>query len=259
MLINNLRIFLMIAEKGSMVAAGREAGLSPTSVSERLAALEAHYGVVLFNRTTRSLNLTDEGRTLIAGAKAVLAEVEELDARIRHGAETLSGPIRVSAPVDLGRSIISEVVAAFTRQHSALSVELSLSDGYVDIVGEGYDIALRFGTVTDSSLRTRGLGQHRRIVCSAPSYLDAHGTPREPADLVGHNCLVMRFGRTLDNVWRFGVGKNSQTVTVHGDMIVNDGFLVRQWALAGHGIILKSELDLADDLKSGKQIGRAHV
>ncbi len=254
MLINNLRIFLMIAEKGSMVAAGREAGLSPTSVSERLAALEAHYGVVLFNRTTRSLNLTDEGRTLIAGAKAVLAEVEELDARIRHGAETLSGPIRVSAPVDLGRSIISEVVAAFTRQHPAISVELSLSDGYVDIVGEGYDIALRFGTVTDSSLRTRGLGQHRRIVCSAPSYLDAHGTPREPADLVGHNCLVMRFGRTLDNVWRFGVGKNSQTVTVHGDMIVNDGFLVRQWALAGHGIILKSELDVADDLKSGKLV-----
>lgn len=254
MLIDNIRLFLKIAEKGSMVAAGRELGLSATTVSERLAALEAHYGVVLFNRTTRSLSLTDEGRTLIEGAKAVLAEVDDLDARIRHGAEAISGPIRISAPVDLGRSTISEVIACFTEKNPAVSVELSLSDGYVDIVGEGFDLALRFGTVTDSTLRARRLGEYRRIVCAAPSYLEAHGIPRKPSDLVDHNCLVMRFGRTLDNVWRFGVGKASQDVSVRGNKIVNDGALVRHWALAGHGIILKSELDVASDLKAGKLI-----
>ncbi|WP_170558287.1 LysR family transcriptional regulator [Ruegeria atlantica] len=254
MLIDNIRLFLKIAEKGSMVAAGREMGLSATTVSERLAALEAHYGVVLFNRTTRSLSLTDEGRTLIEGAKVVLAEVEDLDARIRHGAEAISGPIRISAPVDLGRSIISEVIARFTEKHPAVSVELSLSDGYVDMVGEGFDLALRFGTVTDSTLRVRRLGAYRRVVCAGPAYLKAHGIPRKPSDLSDHNCLVMRFGRTLDNVWRFGTGKASQVVTVRGNKIVNDGSLVRHWALAGHGIILKSELDVDADLKAGKLI-----
>lgn len=254
MLIDHIRLFLKIAEKGSMVAAGREMGLSATTVSERLAALETHYGVVLFNRTTRSLSLTDEGRTLIEGAKVVLAEVDDLDTRIRHGAEAISGPIRISAPVDLGRSIVSEVIARFTKKHPAVSIELSLSDGYVDIVGEGFDLALRFGAVVDSTLRARSLGEYRRVVCAAPSYLEARGVPRKPADLIDHNCLVMRFGRTLDNIWRFGSGKTAQSVTVRGDKIVNDGSLVRRWALAGHGIILKSELDVAADLKAGKLI-----
>lgn len=251
MLIDNIRLFLKIAEKGSLVAAGRELGLSASTVSERLAALEAHYGVVLFNRTTRSISLTEAGRTLVEGARVVLGEVDDLDARIRYGAQTLSGPVRISAPVDLGRSILSDVVADFAEEHPAISIELSLSDGYVDIVGEGFDIALRFGAVTDSTLRIRSLGQFQRIVCAAPSYIEAHGAPQVPADLTGHNCLVMRFGRTLDNVWRFGSGK---AVTVRGNKTVNDGWLVRQWALAGQGIILKSELDVAGDLKSGRLV-----
>lgn len=254
MLIDNIRLFLKIAEKGSLVAAGRELGLSATTVSERLAALEAHYGVVLFNRTTRSISLTEAGRTLVEGARVVLGEVDDLDARIRHGAQTLSGPVRVSAPVDLGRSIVSDVVAEFAAAHPAISIELSLSDGYVDIVGEGFDIALRFGAVTDSTLRIRSLGEFQRIVCAAPSYIAAHGAPAKPGDLAGHNCLVMRFGRTLDNVWRFGSGKAQQAVTVRGNKTVNDGWLVRQWALAGQGIILKSELDVADDLKAGRLV-----
>ena len=210
MLIDNIRLFQTIAEKGSLVAAAREVGMSATTVSERLAALEAHYGVVLFNRTTRSLSLTEEGRTLLNGAKSVLAEIEDLDTRIRHGADTLSGPIRISAPVDLGRSIVSDIVERFTQDHPAISVELSLSDGYVDIVGQGFDLALRFGTITDSSLRTRSIGRYRRIVCAAPSYVDQHGTPRTPEDLTRHNCLIMRFGNSLDNVWRFGTGASAQ-------------------------------------------------
>ena len=178
MLIDNIRLFLTITEKGSLVAAGREVGLSATTVSERLAALEAHYGVVLFNRTTRSLSLTDEGRTLLSGAKVVLGEIEDLETRIRYGAETLSGPIRVSAPIDIGRSIVSDVISSFTAEHPAISIELLLSDGYVDIVGQGFDLALRFGAVTDSTLRTRNLGHFRRIVCAAPSYIAQHGAPQ---------------------------------------------------------------------------------
>ncbi|WP_289032302.1 LysR family transcriptional regulator [uncultured Roseibium sp.] len=254
MLIDNIRLFQTIAEKGSLVAAAREVGMSATTVSERLAALEAHYGVVLFNRTTRSLSLTEEGRTLLDGAKSVLAEIDDLDTRIRHGADTLSGPIRISAPVDLGRSIVSDIVERFTRDHPAISVELSLSDGYVDIVGQGFDLALRFGTITDSSLRTRSIGRYRRIVCAAPSYMEQHGTPRTPEDLTRHNCLIMRFGNSLDNVWRFGTGASAREVSVRGDKVVNDGYLVRRWALAGHGIILKSELDVRHDLSTGRLV-----
>ncbi|WP_118137660.1 LysR family transcriptional regulator [Oceanicella sp. SM1341] len=254
MLIDNIRLFQTIAEKGSLVAAAREAGLSATTVSERLSALEAHYGVVLFNRTTRTLSLTEEGRTLLQGAKSVLAEIEDLDARIRHGAETLSGPIRLSAPVDLGRTIVSRVVERFTQEHPAISVELSLTDGYVDMVGQGFNLAVRFGAITDSTLRTRNIGHFRRIVCAAPTYLARHGTPRVPDDLARHTCLVMRFGQTLDNVWRFGAGPSTQQVTVQGNKVVNDGYLVRRWAMLGHGIILKSELDVRKDLAAGRLV-----
>ncbi|MEP3046540.1 MAG: LysR family transcriptional regulator [Roseibium sp.] len=252
MLIDNISLFLKIVEKGSMAAAGREAGLSPTTVSERLAALEAHYGVVLLNRTTRALSLTEEGRTLVEGAKLVLGEVEDLETRIKFGAETLSGPIRISAPSDIGRTVVSDVIAEFTAEHPAINVELHLSDGYVDLVGQGFDLAIRFGNILDSTLRIRTLLQVRRIVCATPDYLEKHGTPKTPVDLKTHNCLLMRFGQTLDNIWKFGPDAMKQIVTVSGNRISNDGAIVRQWCMDGYGIAMKSELDVGPALKNGK-------
>lgn len=254
MLLSNIALFLKIVEKGGLAAAGREAGLSSTTVSERLAALEAHFGVVLLNRTTRAISLTEEGRTLVDGAKQVLGEVEDLEARIRFGAETLSGPIRISAPSDIGRTVVSDEITRFLADHPAISIELLLSDGYVGVVSEGVDIALRFGASVDSTLRARPLGPNRRLVCAAPEYLAAHGAPKIPADLKRHNCLVMRFGANLDNVWRFGPGAVRQVVTVRGDRVANDGALVRQWGLAGHGIVLKSELDVGRDIRAGRMV-----
>ncbi|WP_298850031.1 LysR family transcriptional regulator [uncultured Ruegeria sp.] len=252
MLLDNISLFLQIVEKGSLTAAARSTGLSATTVSERLAALEAHYGVVLLNRTTRSISLTEEGRTLIEGAHSVLTEVQDLDTRIRLGAQTLTGPIRISAPSDLGRSVVSPAIAEFVKAHLAISVELFLSDGFIDVVGEGFDIALRFGQVEDSTLRTRRLTSVRRVICATPDYFDRAGRPATPLDLKNHNCLVMRFGTQLDNVWRFGSGTKAQAVTVHGDRVANDGALVRQWALDGHGIILKSQLDVGEDIRFGR-------
>ncbi|MEM9763428.1 MAG: LysR family transcriptional regulator [Pseudomonadota bacterium] len=254
MLIDNLRVFQAIAEKGSLAAAAREMRLSATTVSDRLAALEAHYGVTLVNRTTRSLHLTDEGQTLLAGSRGLLAEVEALDARIRHGARTLSGPIRIGAPIDLGRGLLSEVVEAFIAAHPNVTIEMALSDGFVDIVGLGLDLALRFGTVADSTLRLRALGEIQRRVCAAPAYLDRHGVPETPDALSAHTCLVMRFGSGLDDVWHFHVDGKPKRVAVRGNRVVNDGSLVRRWALAGHGIILKSELDVAEDIEAGRLV-----
>jgi DNA-binding transcriptional LysR family regulator len=251
MLLDNLRLFIVISEKGSLVGAARETGFSTTTVSERLAALETHYGVSLFSRTTRSISLTEEGRTLLHGAKSVLGEVADLDTRIRYGAQSLSGLIRISAPVDLGRTVISDAISTFTAENPAVSIELSLSDGYVDLVGQGFDLAVRFGNVTDTTLRARHLGMFQRLVCAAPAYLEQHGTPQVPDDLRDHNCLTMRFGETLDNVWEFGAGPKPYRVTVRGNRVVNDGWLIRRWALAGDGIILKSQLDVSEDIRQG--------
>lgn len=254
MLLDDISLFLLIVEKGSLTAAGREAGLSPTTVSERLARLEAHYGVALLNRTTRAISLTEAGRTLFEGARRVLGEVEDLDSRIRFGARKLSGPIRISAPSDLGRNLTSAAIATFLAANPEITVELTLSDGYVDIVGLGIDIAIRLGEITDSTLRVRRLSPRRRIVCAAPRYIETHGTPETPADLAMHNCVLMRFGGNLDNVWRFRSGEARSSVTVSGDRIANDGALARQWAIEGHGIALKSQLDITSDLREGRLV-----
>lgn len=252
MLLDNISLFLLIVEKGSLAAAGRETGLSPTTVSERLAALEGHYGVTLLNRTTRSISLTEEGRMLIEGAKPVLEEVSDLENRIRFGAQTLSGQIRLSAPNDLGRTIVSEAIRSFQEHHPGISIDLTLSDGYVDIVGSGLDLAVRFGSIGDSSLRVRALPAKRRIVCAAPVYLDRFGAPATPEDLKSHRCLIMRFGQNIDNLWVFGSGASRQSVTVPGFLVANDGALVRQWGLEGRGVMLKSEFDIREDLRSGR-------
>ena len=188
------------------------------------------------------------------GAKRVAGEVEELDTRIRHGADRLSGPIRISAPSDTGRAVVSAAVDGFLAQHPAITVELLLSDGYMDIVGQGIDLAVRYGEIIDSTMRVKRLKPTRRVACASPGYVERYGAPKTPADLKGHNCLLMRFGGNLDNAWNLGIGEMKQIVLVKGNRVSNDGALVRQWAIEGHGIALKSELDIGPDLKSGRLI-----
>ncbi len=244
-------VFVQIVEKGSLAAAGRELGLSPTTVSERLSALEAHYNVTLLHRTTRSVSLTEEGRVMIEGARKLLTEAENLDVHIRLGATALSGLIKVSAPSEIGRATIAPVLDAFIAENPEVSVELMLTDGYINIVEEGVDIAIRFGSLTDSTLRARKLFDDQRIVCASPEYLTQCGVPQTPDELVAHNCLVMRFGSKIDNIWRFRSKNEDQRVVVHGNRIVNDGGLVHTWCLEGRGIALKSHLNIGEDLKSG--------
>lgn len=252
--LTQLKLFLTIVEKGSMAAAARELGLSPATVSERLAALESHYGVTLLNRTTRALGLTEEGRTLFDGARSVLEEAQDLENRVRCSAETLSGRVRIAAPLDLGRATVVPVVDAFLSEHPAVSVELLLSDGYLNVIDEGIDIAVRFGSLPDSTLRVRNLGEFRRLVCAAPSYVEKYGVLGTPADLESHNCIVMRWGVHIENVWHFRAGREQLQVRVRGDRVTNDSRLVREWAVAGHGIVSKSELDVRGDINAGRLV-----
>jgi DNA-binding transcriptional LysR family regulator len=251
MILDNLALFLRIVERGGLAAAGRDMGLSPASVSERLVALEKHYGATLLKRTTRAISLTDEGRQLVDGARRLLAEADELEARVRLGAEKVSGPIRLSAPEDLGRRRIVPVLDAFLAEHSDVTIDLNLTDGNIDIVAQGLDFAIRHGVLADSTLRVRALGQNRRIVCAAPSYLARYGMPRHPADLSDHDCIVMRFGQNLDHEWPFLIDGQPRRIAVRGRRVANDGGLVRQWCREGHGIALKSIRDVDADLASG--------
>lgn len=251
MLLDNLALFLRIVEKGGLAVAGRETGLSPATVSERLAALEAHYGATLLARTTRAISLTEEGRTLVDGARRLLAEAEELESRLRRGADVISGPIRLSAPEDLGRRLLVPVIDAFLDEHPAVTVDLNLTDGNVDLVGQGMDFAIRHGVLADSSLKAKMLGENRRVVCAAPSYLAENGTPEHPDDLARHDCIVMRFGQNIDREWPFVIDGAVRRIAVRGRRVANDGGLVREWCRQGRGIALKSIRDVDADLASG--------
>ncbi|MEH6523555.1 LysR family transcriptional regulator [Sulfitobacter sp.] len=254
MLLKNLALFLRIVEKGGLAVAGREMGLAPATVTDRLAALEEHYGARLLTRTTRSITLTDEGRELVTGARRILAEAEETEARIKLGVEKISGAIRLSTPIDLGHNRIVPILDAFMDEHREVSVDLTLSDGIVDLVGQGIDLALRYGKLTDSSMKSKKLHDNHRLLCASPEYLEINGVPQHPKDLVQHNCIVIRFGTQLFHDWSFSVDGQQQTYRVQGNRVANDGELVRRWCVEGRGLALKSEWDVHADLKAGRLV-----
>lgn len=250
-MLDNLALFLTIVEKGGLSAAGRELGLSPATVSERLAAIERHYGVALLARTTRSISLTEEGRLLVEEGRRLLADADDLQRRIQFGSQEITGPIRLSAPVDLGTTRLVPLLDQFIDMHPGITIDLNLTDGYVDLVTQGLDFALRYGTLADSSLRTISLGQNPRIVCASPDYLRRRGVPRHPEELLQHDCLVMRFGENPARSWEFTVDGAPYRVLVAGPRITNNGLLVRQWCLQGLGLCFKSRWDVQDDLARG--------
>jgi DNA-binding transcriptional LysR family regulator len=250
----DMQLFLAVAETGGFAAGGRRLGLSPASVTARIAALEERSGVRLFNRTTRTVTLTDEGQTFGEAARNILAEIEELDLRLTADKDSLSGYVRIAAPFDLGRNRIAPVLDRFMAEHPRIKVELLLSDGFIDLVGNRIDLALRYGNLPDSSLMARRLGDNRRVVCASPDYLERHGTPETPEQLAGHNCLIMLIGDKPRSRWEFLVDGKAQNLTVSGNRITNDGELIRRWALEGQGIALKSIWDVHDDLAQGRLV-----
>lgn len=254
MLFENLALFLVIVEKGGLSAAGREMGMSPTTVSERLSALEKHYGATLLTRTTRSISLTDEGRLLVDAARQLLGDAEDIRSKIKLGTQRVSGLIRLSAPVDLGRNRIVPILDSFLAEHPEVSVDLNLTDGFIDLAGQGIDFAIRYGALADSTMRVRKLSEGRRVVCASPAYLQAHGTPLHPSELAQRQCILMRFGTQTYREWQFRADGRSLKVRVAGRRIANDGDQVRQWCLAGHGICIKSLIDVRDDLREGRLV-----
>ncbi|KVG13359.1 LysR family transcriptional regulator [Burkholderia vietnamiensis] len=244
-----LETFARIVSAGSLSAAARELDLSLSVVSKRLAHLESRLGVRLLHRTTRQQTLTDDGVQFHAQVLRILAEIERAETLMSDRRGTVNGMLRVTAPGELGRVRIVPLVAAFQRQHPALTVQLMLTDTIVDLLAQEIDVAVRIGSLADSTMIARELAPNHRVLCAAPSYVATHGLPAHPADLRAHRCIVL--GDQPRTEWRFDGASGSVAVDVTAALLTNDGGAARSFALEGAGIALKSIWDVDADLDAG--------
>lgn len=244
-----LSAFARIVSAGSMSAAARELDLPLSVVSKRLAQLEKSIGVRLLQRTTRRQTLTEEGAQFHARVLRILEEVEQAEQLLTRSRQEVAGLLRVTAPGEFGRQHVVPIVADFQRQHPALSVQLELTDAVVNLSESGQDLAIRFGSLEDSSMVARRLAPNYRVACAAPAYLAQHGAPRHPAELVRHRCILIGDQRRAE--WRFEADQ-PETVRVNGAIVTNDGQAAHAFALQGAGIVVKSIWDVGDDLLAGR-------
>lgn len=244
--LGDLDIFARIVAARSMSAAGRELGLSPAVISKRVRRLEERLGVRLLQRTTRTLVLTEAGKGFHERVVAILAAVEEAEASAMSGAAEARGLLRVSAPTSFGRMHVAPHLKRFLDANPQVTVDLALSDAFVDVVGEGLDLAIRIADLSDSSLIAKKLAPSHRVLVATPGYLAARGTPARLADLEGHTLLVHGTPE-----WRLEGPEGPQSIRIASPLRTNSSEVVREAVLSGAGIALRSTWDVGPELKSG--------
>lgn len=251
--LDNIRTFVRVYELGSMSAAGRDLRISPAVTSARISQLEDHLGVRLFQRTTRSLTPTEQGRAFYEGAVEVLHSVEAAEARVMDLTENPRGTLFVAAPLGLGRRLLAPQVPEFLDTYPEITLRLRLTDRNVDLPGEGLDLAFFLGQPQDSTLRIRKIADCRRILCASPSYVERRGMPQSGDDLVrdGHDCLNLRYPGATEFRWQLVTPDGPRKFAVSGRYECDDGDVLTGWALAGRGIALKPVFEVAEHLTSG--------
>lgn len=247
---SDLAFFVTVSRYPSLAAAAQELGLSAPAVSRRLAALESRLGVRLLHRTTRRHSLTPEGERYLEEGRRILADLEQLEHELTSSHQTPRGLLRINAGFGFGRRHLGPLLSEFTRLHPNVEAILHLSDRPLDLAAEAMDIGIRFGLGSDSGVLARKIASNRRILCAAPAYLAEHGTPTTPHDLSQHDCIFIRENFNTYNTWVLQSGSQQETVKVHGALASNHGEIAVDWALAGHGILLRSEWDIAPYLRS---------
>ncbi|QXI26014.1 LysR family transcriptional regulator [Pseudomonas vanderleydeniana] len=248
----DMRIFCQVMDSGSFTSAADQLGLSKQFVSRRLMQLEERLGVRLLNRSTRRLDVTPLGQSYYESALRLLAEVEQVEQGIAGQTAEPRGTIRLSAPLSFALAHLGCLLPPFLQRYGEVSVEVDLSDRPVDLLGEGYDLALRIGTLEDSTLIARRIASIDRVYCASPEYLAERGTPHKPDDLHFHDCLPYGHGRQVQ--WRFtGPGK-PVVVNVTGRMRVNNGDLLRDAAIAGMGITYLPLFIVGSALEEGRLV-----
>jgi DNA-binding transcriptional LysR family regulator len=250
--IDGMQSFVAVVETGSFAAAGQRLGISNKLVSKRVAGLEAQLGMSLLYRTTRSMSLTHEGQRYLEGARRVLAELEQLETEF-DGTQGLQGIVRIAAPIAFGDTAVAKAANRFVEQNPNVSIELELSDHYVDLAKGGFDIAIRIGKLSDSSMIVRKLGESNMRVVAAPSYLEKHGVPEHPTQLSEHICI--RDANNPDpNRWPFDVEGQQIQVPVSGPFLANSPPACLVPTHAGLGIFICPDVFLGDDLETGRLV-----
>jgi DNA-binding transcriptional LysR family regulator len=254
--VSNVRMFVRVYELGSMSAAARDQRTSPAVASARIAELERHLNVRLFNRTTRKLQPTENGRIFYEGALGILDAVEAAEAAVMNATANPRGTVFAAAPLGIGRRFIAPHVPGFKAAYPNIDVRLRLSDRKIDIVSEGLDLAFQMGPFEDSTLKVRVVAECPRVLCAAPSYIERRGMPEDGEALVRdrHDCLILRFPGATEFRWTLSTPDGPQRFEVTGPFESDDGDVLTGWALDGHGVVLKPAFEIADHLRTGKLV-----
>ena len=252
--LGDIRLFVETANLGGLSAAGRKLGLSPAAASARLVKLEASLNARLFERTTRQLRLTEEGRMYLAHCQQAIQALDDARAALQAGRSVVRGKVRMSATSDFGRHVLKGWLDEFNVLYPEVTFALALSDSLSNLVEDDIDLVIRFGVPPDSSLVARRLAPNRRVLCASPAYLSIHGIPDHPGDLDRFDYIVLSSASGSANEWRFSRGSEVETFTVPLERAreTNDGALAREWAVDGHGIVMKSVWDIGADLRAGR-------
>ena len=246
--ISDLDIFARVARTGNMSMAGREMGLSPAVVSKRISLLEDRLGARLFQRTTRQLTLTETGEGYFKRVVDILSLVEEAEDYVSRRNTKPRGVLKVSAPTSFNRLHITPYLPDFMTRYPDIELDMHLSDNFVDIIREGFDLAIRIGELEDSSLVARKLAKEVRVICAAPKYLAAAGTPKTIEDLEAHNCLLSG----AQDMWRLDGPEGPREIRVRGNMRSNSAEFTRAGLIQGLGIALRATWDIGSEIESGE-------
>ena len=251
---SEMAFFSVLARYGSFSATARELDVTTPAISKRLAQMEARLGVQLLNRTTRRISLTPEGEIYLTHARRILADIDDMEQLVSSSVAAPKGLLRVNATLGFGRSNIAPLISHFAKRYPEVQVQLQLTVNPPPLSEDAFDVCIRFGEPPDARVIARKIAPNHRLLCASPAYLSKHGTPKVPHDLTQHNCIGIRQGDEAYGVWRLSTGKRTETIKVRGNLSTNDGEIAVNWALNGHGILMRAEWDIAKYLRSGRLV-----
>jgi DNA-binding transcriptional LysR family regulator len=252
--LNDLRVFVRVVDRGRFAVAARELGVPTSTVSRTIARLEASTGTRLLHRTPRSVRATSEGREIYAGVSEALATLERAARGLEPATRRPKGVLRVTAPAEIGSAFLADVAVAFGERHPLVQIELALTNRAVNLVDEGFDVAVRAaGRLPDSSLVARKIGDLEHALYASPLYLERHGAPSSPGELGAHRCIAFR-AKNFEKTWRLYDDKEKLEVLVHAYMCGDDFSYIRAAVLAGGGIALMPRLVCAKDEAAGRLV-----
>ncbi len=248
--LEDMEIFVRVVEAESFTGAAERLGLAKSLVSRRLSRLEDRLGTRLIARTTRRLALTEAGRTFYERARRLVEETAEAEASAMATAADLKGRLRIAAPMSFGQLHLAPAAGRFLAEYPEVEIDVDLNDRFVDLVGEGYALAIRIGQLKDSSLVTRKLAPSRMVLCASPAYIARRGRPKTPSDLARHDCLLYA-NRTTGDAWRFRSGGRTTTPQIRARIVANNGDFLARAAIDGLGIALLPSFIVFEALEKG--------